>query len=332
MLLSLDSIGLLLYCVQQLGVMFAVGSESIILIAYLVSMRDGVINATEETFAKSVERVLVFGLGLIVLSGFGTIAFHYALDQIQILLEPAYLFKWFLIIGLLVAALVRRGRAFMHFSFEGLVGGMWFALFFVHIVAPVIPWFELTLLFFLWMGAFFIAWSTVVHVLKYKGRVAPAPVQKIIVEEKKPPVFVMPKPPPQPPPPKIIPAPILPPTPPPLPKPPPPPAPVLPPPRPIPTPPPTPKKTLTPRFITLPQPLVQSGTLPVPVVPHITADTKSAEQKVPYQEPGLPALRIMPQTVEDLARHNRPAVVQFKQPVTQASVPAHPPAPVAKKP
>ena len=69
MFISFDVINLVLYIMQQFGVMLAVGAQTIVLVAYLSTIRDGVVDNQEERFAKAVKKVLYVGIALIVVSG-----------------------------------------------------------------------------------------------------------------------------------------------------------------------------------------------------------------------------------------------------------------------
>lgn len=322
MLLSVELMSLLLFCVQQLGVMLAVGAETIMLTAYLVATRDGVINDTEVKFVRAVDRVQLTGIVLIILSGLAIIGLHLSLGQGSVVIEPAFLFKWLLLILASLTALLLRKEAFMHFVLEGLVGATWYAIFIVHILAPVASWSNFLALYVLWATLFLICWSIIVLGLRrskntQKTRIptvpiVPPPIQKPPVQKFVPPPT--PVPPPRPTPPKPVPPPqsfsV----------------PAAPPQmhvslKPIPSVAPTPGKFLTPVLINLApppflpiKPHVRPGIPPqkptMPPLPH-----KPAEQKIddPDEYPEIPALKVMPQTVEDLQKQNQASIVQFNQ-------------------
>lgn len=303
---SVEVSGLVLYASQQLGVMLGVGAETIVLVAYLVSLRDGVVEAKEAQFARAVRRALYIGLGIIILSGVGVLAFHYMLGQTAIFYEPAFLFKWFLMAFLLLAALARsRIGAFSHVLWEGAIGGTWFALFIVHILAPVTSWPMLLGLWAAWMLGFEACWWALAFALR--GGTAtlehkPAPLAKPLLPEKKKislpefkPQFSRPAP-------RVE----VRPTPPPAPKPSP--MPPMPPHRPIAAAMPAPKK---PPFMPVPHKPVlavpHKPAMPSVAVPHKPAAT------APEETVNLPAIWVMPRTPEDMNSRHRGPVVQFKQ-------------------
>jgi hypothetical protein len=168
--MSLDSgaIGLLLYCIQQAGVMLGVGSETIILVAYLMAMRDGVIDAKEAQFFRAVKRVLSFGLFLILISGGVITAGHILMGQWSIIFSAPYLFKWILIGLIYLINFGIRSSALSEGLGQGLAGATWSALFVVHILAPIVTWGMMLVLYFLWLVGFFICWEVVCYIMKGK--------------------------------------------------------------------------------------------------------------------------------------------------------------------
>lgn len=265
MFFSVDLIDLVLYCIQQLGVMLAVGAETIVLIAYAVSMRDGKADEVEARFSRAVHRALAVGFLCIILSGIVITALQVMLGQLSVVSEPVFLFKWLLIAALAGIYLSQRGKTFSRPFVEGAIGGTWYALFLVHILAPMTTWFNLLVLYAVFLLGFLAVWSVIVKVSgphKIK-KVAALPPKKVI-QTPPPPVQKI-----APPPPKII-------------QPPPP-----PPPPPKPTPPPPPPKPT-------PQPL-PVATLPVPPVPK-----KEEHENDPHHSPWLPAIHIMPKNQAEL--------------------------------
>jgi hypothetical protein len=153
---------LILYATQQLGIVLAVGGQTIVLVAYLLAMRDRVVDSTEAQFARAVRTVLVAGLFLIILSGVGVSAMHYFAGELYILLSPAYLFKWILLGAVLLFTLGIGTNLLPQWLGEALAGGTWYALFFLHILAPDTNWESLLILYGGWLGAFALFWLALV--------------------------------------------------------------------------------------------------------------------------------------------------------------------------
>lgn len=190
MLFQSELVALVLYSFQQFGIMLGVGAETILLIVYLVSLRDGVVEPKEVQFARVIRRALYGGLGIIIFSGAGVVAYHALLGQAGVMFQPAFLFKWAMVALLLLATLARpRGAAFSHPLWEGAVGGTWYALFLVHILAPVTSWPVLLGFYGLWLAGFEACWWALAHAMQGGVAVAikpvphspPAPVSKPIV-------------------------------------------------------------------------------------------------------------------------------------------------------
>lgn len=180
MFLSVEMLDLVLYCLQQLGVMLAVGSETVILIGYVLSMRDGVINETEARFSRAVHRVLAIGIISIVASGIAITLVHGSLGEDSIIFAPVFLFKWLLIVGLIAAYITQRGKPFSHYLFEGAVGGTWYALFVVHILAPITSWFNLLALYAVFLAGFMLFWTAIATITRKEAAAVKnmVPVQK----------------------------------------------------------------------------------------------------------------------------------------------------------
>lgn len=320
---------LALYLVQQLGIMLGVGSATVLLISYLTAMRDGSVDPSEARFARVVQHVLEVGLVCIVLSGAAITAMHSFAGDTSVLSSPAYVFKWLLIGFVSLALVLRRAKAFGSAVAEGLVGATWYALFILHVVAPIAFWTDLLFLYVAWVSGFLLLWVSLAKLMTAR---TPQVSKAVIAAPKPAPVAVSkPIPPPAPKPvappaPKVQqPAPPPPPIPKPEPKPPMPPVvakPVLPvvahaelPPIPeapsapvvaaVPVKPPPPPAAPAPQK---PQELVVAQNIPVPTL-------------VPQKSEGLikniddtdqiPHVYVMPRTPEDVEKHLRSAELQF---------------------
>lgn len=333
MFFPIDVVNLILYFVQQLGVMCGVGAATVLLITYLVSGRDGVFDARETQFGISVHKVMVFGLTLIVASGLVITIVHLSTGASAVVFAPAFLFKWMLIVLLVVGETLRGKHLFSrHVAWQGLLGAHWYALFVVHVLAPVALWLDLIVLYAIWVSGFVLSFVSLERALRANGLLPTVHLPHVHMPQlhmpaKKPhkplpnikklaPVAAAT--------PRIVPRPH---PPPPLPKP-------LPPPPPVPKPLPPPPLKLpmgasTGPVVFVPQlpikpaviipPLPHKPLPPLPhkpmLVPHIApkpapvplpkkppqAPLKTFSGDVPPQEelPGLPAIRVMPKSQED---------------------------------
>ena len=282
------------YFVQQLGVVLGVGAQTVILISYLIATRDNTVDQKEEQFGRVVVQVLKFGLYFIVISGVLITVMHFTANQAEIVYTPAFVFKWVLIFVIGTITFMVGRNPYMHFFWEGVLGSHWYALFILHVVAPLTTWPDLLVLYVLWTVGFLLAWNALVYTMR-----APKAVTIKEVEKKAPPPAPKPIPPPKPVPPPVVAA--------------------APPPKPAP--PPLPQKPAA----------LQSPQLPVVIKPTVAVSTSpviSIPQKPPQKpappvpekpiedpdaNPGLPTIRVMPQTQQDVDRQMRPSVVQFDQ-------------------
>jgi hypothetical protein len=293
MFFSADVISLILYCAQQLGVTLGVGAQTIMLVAYLSAMRDGVVDNQEAQFARAVRAVLNSGLVLVIVSGIGITVWHILAHSMvpetgqPVVLTEAFLFKWALVLGVLAFTVL---KSLPQNIMQGLAGGSWYALFVVHILAPVASWANLLTLYAVWMLGFGFCWTVLVFTTKDKSRrseVGTPTKASGKIEQKAPPSPAFK---PLPPAPKPV-------VPPPAPKP------IPPPPPPPPTPPKPAPPPLSPPVVKI-MPPPPAGGLPMPekhilqTLPQPDA-SKPAVAPAQEQNPWLPAIRVMPKTQVD---------------------------------
>ncbi len=328
MFFSIENLDAFLYCIQQIGVMLSVGAETVLLSAYVLAMEDGKVDDTEAKFSRTVRRALGAGIACMVFSGVIITLLHGSLVEGSIIFQPTFLFKWLLIAVLLVAYLVQRKRPFLNYLLEGVVGGTWYALFLLHIMAPMTGWFVLLMLYVVFVSVFEGIWAGIVIMMRRAHLVYLAPGLQLqpagmqMAPHMLPP---QPKPKPLPPPAPIAPPPVV--------KsvvPPPPPPQVIvvevvPPPAPIPLPPPPPPKpapTVPPPAVPRPMKEAQANPLPTsmpetytpkqadpPVVVPVPQAPLAPEVSVvaevdPHNSPWLPAIHVMPKSQEDLDAKN----------------------------
>lgn len=168
--------GLLLYCAQQLGIALGVGAETVMLLAHRIALQDGVVDKTEHQFARATRAVMNLGVGTIVLSGFGVIAYESLYGNPANILEPAFISKWLLVFFAASVALMLRNRPVAPWIVAGIEGGSWYALFMVHILAPVAGWMALGVMYGLWMFGFMLCWSYVVFATRARPVLKKEPV------------------------------------------------------------------------------------------------------------------------------------------------------------
>ncbi|MCX6820287.1 MAG: hypothetical protein NT019_03350 [Candidatus Adlerbacteria bacterium] len=166
--LSFSFVSLLLYCVQQFGMALGVGAQTVLLLAYLHSMRDGAYDDQEKKFAKAVRHVMDFGFVSILLSGLGIVVLAYLAGQQEAFFSTIFLFKWSLISILLALSILNRGTSLVAGLLQGLTAGTWYALFVVHILAPEAPWLQLGEFYGAWLVGFTLCWTLVVFALRGK--------------------------------------------------------------------------------------------------------------------------------------------------------------------
>ena len=269
---------------QLLGIALGLGAQTVALAAYLQAIRDGIIDNEEAQFKRASAWVLRAGLFLIVVSGVGSAILDLNGATPQVVFEPAYLFKWAIIALTVVLSIPASRRVFVAGAIEGVAGAAWYALFLVHVSAPVTTWFNLLTLGAVWLAGFNLCWWALVLLLA--GKKADVPKKIDAIAAVLPPKFVPPKP--------IAPSA--------------PPAPVkplaVPPTNPVPVaikPPAAPKPAMT--VPATPSPSPTPVAVPKPEVPPITD---------PDKNPGLPAIQVMPKTKDDLETQNRASVVKFE--------------------
>ncbi len=190
MFFSVEVLNLVLYCVQQLGIALGLGAQTIMLVAYVMATRDGVVDGKEAQFLRATRNTLWVSLALVVLSGLAISALHMMALQQATVESPAYLFKSLLIVVvvLLTALLHTLPETFA----EGLLGGTWYALFLVHILAPVTTWVNLVSLCGLWLVGFMLVWYALVYTTREKRTVP------VVVQAPKPSEVKKVEPPPEP--------------------------------------------------------------------------------------------------------------------------------------
>lgn len=154
------------YALQQLGMMLGFGAQIILLCTYLIGTRDGAINETEDQLAKGVYRVLLASLFIVALSGVGIIIQAIAHNETSVFSQPAFVFKWVLIVLAVLFAVLLHGRNIWNSWYENFAAANWGALFLLHIFAPVATYILLLELYGVWLVGFSIGWMLLVYSLR----------------------------------------------------------------------------------------------------------------------------------------------------------------------
>jgi hypothetical protein len=297
--ITISIVNLALYCLQQFGVAIAVGAETVLLVAFLQSIQDRMVDEEEKGFARATRKVMDFGLFFIITSGVGIVVVQFFSGQPFGLFSTVFLFKWSLIGIVLFMSFVNRGTSVTAGVLQGLAAGTWYALFVVHILAPQGTWLVLGEFYAAWLVGFMVCWTIVVFAVRLthktipvlaKPASVPAPAVVVVPDRKAP------APAPTPVVAKVAPAPVVQPAPPAPPQ-----AAPPPPPAAAPVAPPAPAVVMPPP-ITAPTPApAPANTAPQPPAP-------PAPPAQPAKSAGAPeflGLRVMPRTIEEVERHKQ---------------------------
>ncbi len=147
--------------------MLGVGAQSVLLCAHLVAVHRGESESLDDTQVRAARAAQSAGLALMVCSGLVAVALHVMSNTVPVLFEPAFLFKWVLIVAATVLLFLQHARIGSH-TLLGLAGGVWFALFLVHTLAPIITWASLLVIFTAWLAGFALVWAIAVFALSGK--------------------------------------------------------------------------------------------------------------------------------------------------------------------
>jgi hypothetical protein len=288
MVFSAELLAFGLYFAQQIGVLLAIGAQTILLSGHLLDTHAERFNEHLRTAARWVRFV---GIALIVISGGAVGYFHFIAGETAVLEEPAFVFKWLLVallLGFHLLDTLQRGRGIILW----LEGASWYALFLVHTLAPVISWKNILIAYGAWIIAFGIVWGIFLYAVtpRKKKNIVPIVAQETTVLSKP---VVTPPPPNKP----VVPVATA-----------------------VQVPPPakTPEHPLPALHAVaeLPAPVKEKIPTPpppppVPVAPKVAEPPKKEIPMPELDQAGLPAIHVMPQKPEDIGKHLRAAGVQF---------------------
>lgn len=311
MALAGELVSLVVSLAQEIGIVAGVGALTITLVGHLLSLHARV-SETVYGYVRAARHIRALALMAIIISGGAAILIHFQTQTPQVLVAPAFLFKWLLIALLTAFYFVElKVAGLWRDAVEGFEGANWYALFIVHTMAPVVGWGVLLSVYFGWLATFAALWAAFVWLMRRQSTLPPKPAAPA------PSPAPAPTPPPAPPtpqpaaplPPKPAPTPVAPPTPAPAAK------------KPVEI---HPNHSMLPMIAELDLPAPQSGApapkavpapapapkpqTPVQLVPESSA---RAVQMPNLDQADLPALQVMPRRPEDIEHSRRGPVVKM---------------------
>lgn len=183
MALAGELVSLLVSLAQEIGIVAGVGALTITLVGHLLSLHAHK-NETVFSYVRAARHIRAVALIVIIISGGAAILIHFQSGTPQVLLAPAFLFKWLLIAALTAFYFVElKMGGIARDAVEGFEGANWYALLIVHAMAPVAGWGLLLAIYFGWLATFGAIWAGFVWFMRGhklpklpKMHVAPKPV------------------------------------------------------------------------------------------------------------------------------------------------------------
>ena len=315
MALAGELVSLVVSLAQEIGIVAGVGALTITLVGHLLSLHAHV-SETVYGYVRAARHIRALALMAVIISGGAAVLIHFQTQTPQVLVAPAFLFKWLLIALLTAFYFVElKVVGLWRDAVEGFEGANWYALFIVHTVAPALGWGMLLYTYLGWLATFAVIWAAFVWLMRRQSTLPHKPAAPASVP---PPVPVAPKQmPPQTPapqsvaplPPKPAPAPVVSPAPAPAAK------------KPVEI---HPNHSMLPMVaeLDLPAPLSRVPAPKAAPAPAPAPKPQSPVQLVPessgpavampnLEESGLPALHVMPKRPEDIESSKRGPVVKM---------------------
>ena len=147
-------IAVLIFLLQQLGIALGLGAATFSLLFYVLSLQDGVVDASEKHFMHATTTVLVVALFLIVVTGALITGAHFLAGEFEVISTPVFISKWLLVIIIMLGATLSAMRAITPFTSATVSGASWYGLFIIHTLAPNVSWNILGLGYVLWLAIF----------------------------------------------------------------------------------------------------------------------------------------------------------------------------------
>ncbi len=133
----------ILYILQQVGMIIAVGAGGIFSILYLLYAKDYDVDEHKAKVAHTVRFISLFGLIIVTLSGIGATYIHIRYAQTDILYAPAFIGKWILIAQLFFLILWHKNMFVRSAIVVGAQTSTWVLLLIIHLIAPETSWLTL---------------------------------------------------------------------------------------------------------------------------------------------------------------------------------------------
>ncbi len=311
MALAGELVSLVVSLAQEIGIVAGVGALTITLVGHLLSLHAHV-SETVYGYVRAARHIRALALMAVIISGGAAVLIHFQTQTPQVLVAPAFLFKWLLIALLTAFYFVElKVVGLWRDAVEGFEGANWYALFIVHTVAPALGWGMLLYTYLGWLATFAVIWAAFVWLMRRQSTLphkpaAPAPTPPTASTPPPAPPLQKPMPPP---PPKPASVPIPPPAPAPAAK------------KPVEI---HPNHSMLPMVaeLDLPAPLSRVPAPKAAPAPAPAPKPQSPVQLVPessgpavampnLEESGLPALHVMPKRPEDIESSKRGPVVKM---------------------
>lgn len=171
-----ELVSLIISLAQEIGIVAGVGAVTLTLIGHLLSLH-AKHNETTRGYVRAAHHLRAFALFVIVVSGAAAVALHLVGGTAGVLVMPAFLFKWMVIILLAVLHFTEwRVTGVAQDAVEGFEGANWYALFIVHTLAPDVSWTFLLTLYAGWIVTFGVLWAVFVWIMRGQSTLKRPPV------------------------------------------------------------------------------------------------------------------------------------------------------------
>lgn len=171
-----ELVSLIISLAQEIGIVAGVGAVTLTLIGHLLSLH-AKHNETTRGYVRAAHHLRAFALFVIVVSGAAAVALHLVGSTAGVLVMPAFLFKWLVIILLAVLHFTEwRVVGVAQDAVEGFEGANWYALFIVHTLAPTVSWMFLLALYAGWIVTFGVLWAVFVWIMRGQSTLKRPPV------------------------------------------------------------------------------------------------------------------------------------------------------------
>ncbi len=158
----MEYVGLLFYCLQQLGVSLGVGAATVEMVYKATfGSRDTLTHAEQKLYGTATG-VMRGGLFLVLISGLAITTAHLAVGEYDILLSPVFLAKW-LFLGLIITAEALGGFALLSRIFAAVTGATWYSFFLIHTLGFTFSWDVIAEIYAVFLALFILAFYILVQ-------------------------------------------------------------------------------------------------------------------------------------------------------------------------